>query len=290
MAITAQGFEWKATDGGAYTQVTVTGDALTYNLTGLTANTSYTFRAFVTTAEGTIYGDEVTFTTLPAAPATFTCGTSTVTDYDGNTYNTLLIGEQCWMKENLRTTHYADGTSIPYDQSLSNTAPSYYDYSTSSIQLEQRGYLYNWPAAMHGANPSGVQGVCPTGWHVPSDAEWTTMETVVNGSVVSGTSTGRRGSHAGKLAGGGGWASSSTSGAPGDYGNSQRNASGFGAVPAGACNINGFNSAGGGALFWSSTQYNLDDAYYRYLHYDFAGVSRDKNTKHDGFSVRCLRD
>ena len=90
-------------------------------------------------------------------------GTPIVTDYDGNSYNTMQIGQQCWIRENLRTTHYADGTVIQSGgPSPSGTYPYYYDYSTSDIPLVERGYLYNWPAVMHGsvssnAIPSGVQ-------------------------------------------------------------------------------------------------------------------------------------
>jgi hypothetical protein len=100
-------------------------------------------------------------------------GIAMVTDIDGNVYNTVQIGNQCWMKENMRAKHYADGSSI-----------SYYAYSSSDIPLEQRGYFYTWSAVMNGASssdttPSGVQGICPTGWHVPSKGEWTELSQYV---------------------------------------------------------------------------------------------------------------
>ena len=108
-------------------------------------------------------------------------GIPTITDIDGNTYNTVRIGNQCWMKENLRTTHYPDGTEIPAGNYSSHTTSDYYDDNAScSVPLVYRGYGYSWDAAMHGATsseaqPSGVQGVCPTGWHLPSYAEWSAL-------------------------------------------------------------------------------------------------------------------
>ena len=117
----------------------------------------------------------VSFTTS-SAPS-FTCGTSTLTDIDGNTYNTVQIGNQCWMKENLRTTKYANGTSISQGNNTSTTTAYWYYPNNNSSNMSTYGLLYNWKAVMgssssSNANPSGVQGVCPTGWHVPSRDEW----------------------------------------------------------------------------------------------------------------------
>ena len=109
----------------------------------------------------------------------FVCG-GEIRDVEGNSYRTVKIGSQCWMQDNLRTTKYADGTSILEGHSVSGLEPLYYNNTETDFDLTQRGYLYNWPAVMHGAaasktNPSGVQGICPDGWHVPSDAEWTQL-------------------------------------------------------------------------------------------------------------------
>ena len=149
--------------------------SFTSNITGLTTGTTYYVRAYATNSAGTSYGEQRSFTAV--VDAGYSCpGAATVTDYDNNTYNTVQIGNQCWMKENLRTTHYSDGTSIPMGNSTSNTTAYYYvDNNISNVSTY--GYLYNWPAVMgnsssSSANPSGVQGICPTGWHVPSDAEW----------------------------------------------------------------------------------------------------------------------
>lgn len=97
-------------------------------------------------------------------------------DWDGNVYNTVKIGSQCWMKENLRTWHYADGTLIPNQNGNSDT-PNRHAPGGDVANVPKYGYLYNWSAVMNGAEgsnaiPSGVQGICPTGWHVPSRGEW----------------------------------------------------------------------------------------------------------------------
>ena len=238
-------------------------------------------------------------TTPPIDTTTVTYGVpcpnaTTVTDIDGNTYNTVQIGDQCWMKENLRTTHYADGTAIPAGGSnTSATAPYYYNYTSSNFPLAQRGYLYNWPAAMHGAtssssNPSNVQGVCPTGWHLPSDAEWTQLTDYV-GSQSEYICDGSCIYIAKALVFAEGWDNSSTYCA---VGNSQmtNNATGFSAVPAGHSNGAYFFFAGNNANFWSSSEYGSDLMYNRQLNYDLAYVLRQGCGKDIGFSVRCLRD
>ena len=222
-------------------------------------------------------------------------GMPTVTDIDGNVYNTVQIGGQCWMRENLRTTHYADGTAISAGGSnYSYTEQYYYDYSSYSLPLEKRGYLYNWPAAMHGAasssaNPSGVQGICPAGWHLPSDAEWTQLTDYV-GSVSEYQCGGNSSYIAKALASETGW---NSYGGDCVVGNDPtlNNASGFSVVPAGSW-IGGFGLAGYDAFFWSSTEdeSRSGNAYYRFLDYGHPFVGRSDYGKDLGFSVRCLRD
>ena len=101
-----------------------------------------------------------------------------VTDIDGNVYKTVKLGNQVWMAQNLRTTRYADGRKIPLGTRESFDVAYRYYPNNNRANVSKYGYLYNWPAVMNGslsssANPSGVQGICPDGWHVPSDAEWT---------------------------------------------------------------------------------------------------------------------
>ena len=298
VTITAQGFEWKATDGGSYTQVVVTGDTLTYNLANLTANTSYTYRSFITYEDTIVYGNEVTFTTneasAPLVDAQPCPGTPTLTDYDGNTYNTVQIGNQCWMRDNLRTTYYADGTAIPAGETNTDaTLPYYYDYISSDIPLTQRGYLYNWPAVMRdasssSANPSGVQGICPTGWHVPSDEEWMQLTNYVSAQNEYLCSDNAE-FIAKVLASITGWSSSTSTCAVGNLQN-LNNATGFNASPAGYLYNLGFTNSGKYAYFWTSTAASSTNAWYRSLNFNYAYVYRNNYGKHFGYSVRCLRD
>ena len=222
------------------------------------------------------------------------CEDAKAVDVQGNYYSTVQIGNQCWMKENLRTTKYADGTSITIG-GVSSTDPRYYDNSSHPLPLETRGYLYNWAAVMHGAssssaNPSGVQGICPSGWHVPSDAEWTEMEATQTSMNVTGENC--RGDHAGRLAGEG-WNSSSVAGATGNANYSYHNASGFSAVPVGNIMFgNEFLGAGEESDFWTTTDYPYaySDAISRYLTYNDAKVCQGSGDRAIGCSVRCVRN
>ena len=295
-SVTARGVCWSTSqnptvNGNHTTDGTGTG-SFTSNITGLAANTIYYVRAYATNSAGTAYGEQMNFFTSSSSLDGQPCsGTTTLNDYDGNTYNTVRIGLQCWMKENLRTTHYSNGESIPLGSTTSNTNPYYYNYSTSSIALSQRGYLYNWPAVMHGAsssetNPSGVQGICPNGWHVPSNAEWMQLANYVisRSQYICGNNITNI---AKALAANTGW---NTSSGTCDVGNNQsaNNATGFSAVPAGQYGQYGSNS-GHSTCFWSSTEY-YQSAYNRGLGSttsEFSGGGMDKSA---GNSVRCLRD
>lgn len=291
VTITAQGFEWKVTEGGNYTTVDASGETMSYNLTGLTANTGYSYRAFVTTAAGTSYGEEVSFTTAAASsPGGQPCvGAATVTDYEGNVYSTVQLGQQCWMAENLRTTHYSDGTTISPGDGWSTILAYYY---IPDCPLEY-GYLYNWKAVMHNspsssANPSGVQGVCPTGWHVPSDAEWTELEVYLGGQsqyLCNNDST----FIAKALSSTSGWQSYSETCAVGDD-QSSNNAAGFGALPANIYPNSSYSLPGSIAAFWSATEFVDETAWHHSLHYNSAFVSRSGTIQYYGCSVRCLRD
>lgn len=248
-----------------------------------------------------------TFLMLFFAAATLSAQSSCgkVKDYDGNTYNTVQIGKQCWMKENLRTTHFADGTPIPAGgDNHSDTAPYYYDYNSSDLPLDERGYLYNWLAAMHGAassdaNPSGVQGACPTGWHLPSNAEWTVLEESqltqeeIERIKRMRNLTNLPGENACKLSGSDKWCSSSNDNVPGDFKSADQNASGFSAVPAGSCYGSSFKEADSTTYFWSSSMRNGVDGIVgcgRFMSYRFPSMLELEGEKSCGFSVRCLRD
>lgn len=227
---------------------------------------------------------------------------ATVTDYDNNTYNTVQIGDQCWMKENLRTTHYADGTAIPAGITTADDHIAAYRYAPNNDEsnVATYGYLYNWYAVMHGAasssaNPSGVQGICPAGWHVPSDAEWTQLTTYVhdNGYQCPDCNASNLWTNvdciAKALAAQTGWCSYSNDACAVGYDLSTNNATGFSALPAGFyC---GTYYYGFSAYYWSTTQNNNfnSTAYSRTLNYNGNYVYRYDHYKYEGHSVRCVR-
>ena len=262
----------------------------TCSLTGLADGTAYYVRAYATNGVDTAYGDAVTFTTLSLACT----GTPTVTDVDGNVYNTVQIGDQCWMRENLRTTKYSDGTAIALGSSTSTSTSTAYrsNPNDNAAHVPTYGCLYNWKAVMRNsssssANPSGVQGVCPAGWHVPSDAEWTQLTDYVSSQSqyqCGGSST----SIAKALASTTGWRSSSETCAVGNN-PSGNNATGFSALPAGFYDGSQHYDFGYSAYFWSSTEY-YDHAYFHDLGRSGAYVSISNFSKYYGLSVRCLKD
>lgn len=257
------------------------------SLTGLIPGTTYYVRAYAITNAGTIYGGVVSFTTPTL------CGTSTIFDYDLNEYPTVQIGNQCWLKENLRSTHYADGTAISSVNNVSSSSTAYYYAPSGSIG---NGYLYNWKAVMRSsssssANPSGIQGICPTGWHVPSDQEWAELENFV-GSQDSCLCSSNQTYIAKALAANSGWTSNTGTCVVGN-GQNNNNKTGFSALPVGCFYYGngGYHSIGTGAYFWSATQTSTDNAWYRSLQNNSASVSRSSASKDAyGYSVRCLRD
>ena len=222
----------------------------------------------------------------------FVCGTSTVKDCDGNEYNTVRIGDQCWMKENLRTTKYPDGSPItPGGTSNSTTEAYYYDYTTSSLDITLRGLLYNWPAVMNGAsssaaNPSGVQGICPNGWHVPSDAEWTQLSDYVASQYACG---GNDAYIAKALATTTDWCESYSECEVG-YHPEDNNATGFSAVPAGFFSNSHFDGLSFSTPFASATAFNDGAAYRRTVGYAQTELLSGSSPKNMGFAVRCLRE
>ena len=316
VTVTAQGLEWKATTGGTYTQVNAMGETMAYSLTGLTANTSYTYRAFVTTANGTNYGAEVTFTTLSAGGTAVidekSCPEAqTVTDHEGNVYATVQIGNQCWMRDNLRTTTSpSTGTYLiayAYPTSTGKQA-FWYNNDSATCATNNYGLLYNWNAAVDTFNTAYGEtsvnttlgnavsvtftgprrGICPAGWHLPSDAEWTTLTDYVS-SQSEFQCDGNSNYIAKALASTEGWNSYSSNCVVGND-PSSNNATGFSAVPAGECSGWSFYSAGNYAYFWSSTQFSSRDAEFHSLYYYNAYVLRSSLDKYYGHSVRCLRD
>ncbi len=191
----------------------------------------------------------------------------TVTDYDGNVYHTVSIGEQVWLQENLKSLHYSDGTEIPGVVAYNN------DDSLGAIY----GLLYPWNAAMNNSITPGAQGVCPCNCHVPTDQEWTILENYLGGSSVAGGKM--------KEAGTEHWQSPNTG---------ATNSSGFTGLPAGEFdayyNPNKFWLLHLAAVFWTSTQSNQSQAWERYLLHDNAASGRLAWYKVMKYSIRCIKD
>ena len=255
--------------------------SFTASITGLQPGTTYYVRTYATTELGTVYGNTQVFNTVNDASA---CGLSTVTDRDGNTYPTLKIGTQCWMKENLRTTHYADGSVIAGGP---NAVPFYYNSVYSGTAY---GKLYIWAAVMHGVSSasSNVRGICPIGWHVPSSNEWSQLTQCVADSPQYRCASNRNYIAKALASDASDWSSSTNTCAVGNE-PSANNATGFGALPAGYCNFNHYYS-GERAIFWSSTGSSYSNADYLYLNYNNATVISGSTHAPDAYSVRCLRD
>jgi uncharacterized protein (TIGR02145 family) len=248
------------------------------SISGLTANTTYYVRAYATNSNGTAYGSAMSFTTQEGSSG------STFTDpRDGKVYQTVVIGNQEWMAENL-----AYLPSVVGPGTGSNTTSYYYVYGYDGTNVTDAkatsnyttyGVLYNWPAAMAGsassnANPSGVQGVCPAGWHLPSGAEWKELTDYLGGKSVAGGKLKETGTTH--------WQSPNRG---------ATNETGFTALPGGSRNNNGtFDYIGYNGIWWSATEYDTDYAWYRYMYYNYSDVDRDYNNKEVGFSVRCVRD
>lgn len=209
----------------------------------------------------------------------FSCvGTPFMIDFDGNVYNTVQIGTQCWMRENMRTTKTYNGTSIPHFTS-SFTDFCYTEDTTSVIPLWKRGCLYSWTAAKQS---------CPAGWHLPSDAEWTNLTNYVSSqsAYICGGNT----SYIAKaLCSTDWWESYNDACSPGYQSLYTNNASGFEAIPAGLCDGLGFFASGHQAWFWTSSDTG-SNAWYRRLVYHIKDVGRDYCGQGGVLSVRCLRD
>jgi uncharacterized protein (TIGR02145 family) len=206
----------------------------------------------------------------PPAPS-FTCGTSTISDIDENSYNTVLIGTQCWTKENLKVTKYNDGTLIPDETAnagwggLTTGARSNFTGVVSFIATY--GYLYNWYAA------TDTKKLCPTGWHVPTDIEWTNLTTYLGGTNIAG----------GKM--------KSTSLLWNSPNIGADNSSEFSALPGGfRFNDGGFYNSGFSVLFLSATELTSNNAIMHILNNGNSFFNIAGNPKVTGASVRCLKD
>jgi uncharacterized protein (TIGR02145 family) len=209
------------------------------------------------------------------------CGGQTSLTYDGRTYDLVEIGGQCWFANNLATDQYRNGDLIPTgldDATWSTTTNGAYAiYNNDPANDATYGKLYNWFTTVDS------RGLCPTGWHVPTDCEWMYLEGSLGMSVTDQETNGLRGTtEGGALKATTNWASPNTG---------ATNSSGFTAIPGGVRNGNGtYFYIGDAGFWWSSTEGDSDDAWLRELGYDYSSVGRGRGTKETGFSVRCVRD
>ena len=204
-----------------------------------------------------------------------------ITDHDGNTYRTIVIGTQEWMAENLKTSHYSNGDLIPLItspttwQGLETGATCFYNNDSAAYNCPY-GRLYNWYAA---ADP---RNVCPTGWHVPSDEEWSACINYLDPNADGGTNVLNTAGGKMKSTGTQYWSCPNTD---------ATNESGFSDLPGGGRNLNGaFIDIGLYSVWWSSTESTVSTAWAPSLRYDFGHLQWGGTNKEKGFSVRCLRD
>lgn len=197
---------------------------------------------------------------------------TTVTDIDGNVYHTIIIGTQVWLLENLCVTHYRNGDPIPEvtdNTAWSNlTTGAYCNYDNDINNVTTYCRLYNWFAV------NDSRKIAPVGWHVPSDAEWTTLTDYLGGESVAGGKLKEMGlTH---------WISPNTG---------ATNESGFTGLPGGNRDNGGdFDNIGDNGGWWSSTEFSTSAAWNRRLQYNSGEVDRGSNSKGTAFSVRCLKD
>jgi uncharacterized protein (TIGR02145 family) len=264
--VSARGVCWSSgqtpTTSDSFTTDSSGTGSFTSQLAGLVQNTPYFVRAYATNSAGTAYGDEKTFTTQQV----------TEIDIDGNIYKTVTIGAQTWFAENLKVTRYRNGNQIlkVTDNMEWSNQPygAYCWYDNDSATYEDIfGKLYNWNAV------NDSRGLCPTGWHVPSDAEWSSLTTFLGGEGVAG----------GKLKD-----TTTTFWQSPNLG--ATNESGFTSLPGGERMADGtFQRVNYFGYWWSSSMITTV-AYRRSAAYNDSKVGRNYTTKETGLSVRCLRD
>jgi len=198
----------------------------------------------------------------------------TVKDIDGNVYNIITIGTQQWMGANLKVTKYTNGDEIgttnPLTLDITNeNAPAYcWNYEGSESNADTYGRLYTWYAVVDN------RGLCPTGWHIPSDLEWATLIDYLGGPEVAGCKL--------KESGTDHWYSPNAG---------ATNESGFTGLPAGARMMTGeFDYLSLATLWWTSTEENPSDARLRCVNFDVCEVFGIYGDKKFGFSVRCVKN
>ena len=232
-------------------------------ITGLTQKTTYFVRAFASNEVGTAYSNQIKLTTNTAS--------TTISDIEGNTYNTINIGNQIWMTSNLSTSRFRNGVYIPYilnsTQWATTKSPALSFYNHDNNFESNYGKQYNWYAV---ADP---QGLCPIGWHIPSNNEWTILSDFLGGLNVAGGKMKATGTQF--------WS----------FPSNGNNSSGFTGLPGGFRNVDGtFGILGYNGFWWSATDENEQKAFNRSIIYTDNVLSVGSSSKNQGFSVRCLKD
>jgi uncharacterized protein (TIGR02145 family) len=246
-------------------------------LTGLSPNTIYYVKAYASHIQGESYGNEVVFATMfnLAEEIIFNPDLTygSVTDIEGNVYKTVQIGSQTWMAENLKTTKFNNDSAIPNvtDNSdwigLSSSAYCWYNNDINNKNLI--GALYNWFTVNTGL-------LCPTGWHVPTDNEWSALTNYMGGENIAGAEM--------KEAGVTHWAEPNMG---------ATNSSGFTALPGGQRHESDGTFIGTSLydVWWSSTEYKIYKSWYRSVAAINTVVFRSNGSlKQRGFSIRCIKD
>ena len=264
----AAGYRWN--NENSYDSAIDLGSLTSKTETGLQCGITYTRYVWAYSACGVS-----TPLTLSQSIACHVCGEVLTDCRDNKTYSTVLIGSQCWMAQNLDAGTQVNGTVTQ----TNNSVLEKYCHGNLATRCQIYGGLYQWGEFMNyssssNSNPSGRPGICPAGWHVPGDAEWTQLTNYLGGTPVAGGKM--------KETGTGHW----------NYPNTgATNSSGFTGLGAGLRNIDGtFLGLKTDGIFWTSTEVNSTDAYTRGLAYESAGISVYGYTKSMGFSARCVKD
>ena len=198
------------------------------------------------------------------------CGQRITDSHDSKTYNTVLIGAKCWMAQNLNVGNLVAGTL----SQINNGIIEKYCYADNELNCNIYGGLYQWDELMQYVTTPGAQGLCPSGWHIPTDAEWTTLVTLLGGTTDAGATM--------KEAGTAHWLSPNAG---------ATNANGFTALPGGYRNAAGsFTSLATNGYYWVSLESDQNKAWDRWLYYNDKKVDRNGSNKAFGFSVRCIID